>query len=109
MDCSLLRLDRKISIQELIKSPDGQGGKEQSWQEIFSTFANLKPMSANQVLFSANLQHRVTHKVYIRYRSGLNISQRIIYGDRIFQIRGIINIDERNRWLEISTEEGAAS
>lgn len=109
MACESYRLDRKISIQRLVKTSDGQGGQSQEWQEVFSTLAELKPMSASQVLFSANLQHRVTHKIYIRYRQGIEISQRIVYGERIFQIKGIINIDERNRWLEITTEEGAAS
>jgi SPP1 family predicted phage head-tail adaptor len=101
--------NRKISIEKLVIESDGQGGKSQEWEEVFSTVAEIKPLSANQVLFASNLQHRVTHKIYIRYRKGLAISQRIIYDSRIFQIKGIINIDEANRWLEILTEEGAAS
>jgi SPP1 family predicted phage head-tail adaptor len=43
--------------------------------------------------------------IVIRYRAGITENMRIGYGGRVFQIVGMIDVDERHQWLEIDVEE----
>lgn len=43
--------------------------------------------------------------IVIRYRAGLTQDMRIQYGARIFQVVGMIDVEERHQWLEIDAEE----
>jgi SPP1 family predicted phage head-tail adaptor len=52
------------------------------------------------------LQERVSHKITIRFRSGITAKMRIKFGTRMFNIRSVINIEERSRWIEIMADEG---
>jgi SPP1 family predicted phage head-tail adaptor len=57
------------------------------------------------------VQAEITHKVTARYRSEFANPQtvaamRMIYNGRIFNISGVLNIDERNRVVVFSVSEG---
>lgn len=56
-------------------------------------------MQANQLGASE------THKVTIRYRSGVTTQMRVAFGSRTLNINGIINRDERNVELTLMCEE----
>lgn len=55
------------------------------------------------------IEANVTHRIFIRYRSDILTSDRINYNGRLMQIRALINIEERNRWIEIYADEGQAT
>jgi len=54
------------------------------------------------------LQEKVTHEVTIRYMTNIDTNSRITVGTRKFNIKGIINVDERDRFLKLLCEEGIA-
>ena len=51
------------------------------------------------------INERATHIITLRYFSDLKNDNRIKYNDRIFNIKGIINVLEENRILEVEVEE----
>lgn len=102
-------LRHRIAIQKRTQSPDGLGGFSESWITFASTWAKISPTSARERFFSEKLEHNITHKITIRYRSGISPDMRIQFGTRIFKINGIINPEERNIWLDLLCEEGAGS
>lgn len=103
-------LRHRVTIQQLSETRDSQGGfNDPSWSTRATVWAKITPVSTSQEFFSERLEHRITHKIFIRYRSDLNIKDRISYGSRIFQVQGFKDPDERKRFLEISAEEGSAS
>jgi SPP1 family predicted phage head-tail adaptor len=54
------------------------------------------------------LQEKVTHEVTIRYMTNIDTNSRITFGTRQFAVNGIINVDERDRFLTLLCEEGIA-
>ena len=107
MRAGLLR--HTVSIQEQTDTADGMGGFTTSWADIsgMSTIpAAIWPLSAKENLDSAKLELQITHKIRIRYRSGITSKNRIKFGTRIFNIISLTNFDERDINLDmLATEE----
>lgn len=98
-----------ITIEQPTRTTDNQGGATIAWSTFSQVWARIEPLSASQVLFSQSLQHRITHRVTIRELSGVTTAMRITYGSRTFQIHGIRDLEEKNRFVEIAAEEGAGA
>jgi len=97
-------LNKRITVQELIKTPDGGGGFSQVWQSVASNpniYAMVKPVSSSEQLSFHKLENNITHRIIIRYRADLNTAMRIINGTAVYDIKSIINIEGRNEYLEI--------
>jgi SPP1 family predicted phage head-tail adaptor len=102
-------LDKKISIQRESRTPDGAGGYLLSWVDFASARAYIKPLSGREAVQAERIQASVTHRFAMRYKAGILPSDRIVYAGRVFNIRAVINVEERNRWLEIVADEGVAT
>ena len=112
MGCSQVEIGEmrnRIIIQSQTRTADSMGGFTVAWAEFKTVWAKVEPMSASQVFWARHLEHRVTHRITMRYLAGVTSDMRISFGSRIFHIKGIRNIEERNRFMELVAEEGAAS
>lgn len=99
-----------VDFQSQGKTSDGQGGNVLAWQ----TFAPgvrgfLKPLSGRERLQAGRLEANVTHLFYTRYRADIKAEHSLLYGTRRMQVRTVINVEEANKWLEISLEEGVTT
>jgi len=72
---------------------------------VASVWGSIEPLSGNELLRAQQTQAEVTHRVRIRYRTGITPKLRIAYADRYFNILSVINRGERNRELEIMCKE----
>lgn len=98
-------LRQRVIFQSAIKLDDGYGGKQVVWQDAFSAWALIEPLSAHEKFEAMSVQSGVTHRVYIRYRPDVSTEMRIQYGDRLFEIEGIFDIGEQKRFLELLCSE----
>jgi SPP1 family predicted phage head-tail adaptor len=98
------KLNKRITIQEQNRTPDGGGGFSVVWQSIAanpSVYASVVPLSGGEVLSMRQLENTVTHRVMIRYRSDITTAMRILNGTEVYDIKSIINIGGRNEYIEI--------
>ena len=98
-------LRHTIAIQEKTQTDDGMSGFTESWSDVSgmgSIPAAVWPLKSIEHLDAMKLEHQVTHRIRIRYRSGIDTSMRIYWSDKskTFNIISIINPDERNIMLE---------
>ena len=98
----------RVQLQRRIKVPDGGGGYTHVWETFAVVWAYIKPLSGNESLVAMQLEASVTHDVIMRHRPDLAPEDRVVYKTRAFHIRSVINIEERNRWLQLRCEEGVA-
>lgn len=98
-------LKHRIVIQSETKTPDGIGGSTLTWADKMEAWAAIWPLSAKESLDAMKLELVVTHKIRIRYRSGITAKNRIKFGSRIFNIVSLINLDERGRTLDMLATE----
>lgn len=99
------RLQHRVTLQQVSQSSDGQGGFTESWSSVATLFAEIKPQKSYERFQAAQMQTPTTHKITIRYRAGITTKHRLIFGTRVFEIKGIINPDEANRILELTALE----
>ena len=100
------KLRTPIVIQEYADSPDGMGGVVKTWVPVLTVRSMWTHGSMYERLQAMKLNAGVLHRVYIRYSSVPTAKHRIFYKGQAYQIRGVVDIEERGRWLELSVEEG---
>ena len=99
----------KVDLQAPTRTSDGAGGYTEAFNTIAQIFADIRPQNAIESYRQGQLQEKVTHKIYIRYRSDIQTNYKIVYESRSFMIKGIKNMNERDRFLELHCEEGVAA
>lgn len=104
------RLRHRISLQTAHDVHDDAGGVTRSWEEVGMLWAEILPVSSGrgERVFAEQLTAGITHRITIRYRSGVTAAQRIVYQGRSFNIRSVVNVGEAGVILEIQAEEGVA-
>ncbi|WP_078382337.1 phage head closure protein [Sutcliffiella halmapala] len=96
------KLNKRITIKENNQIRNRGGGFKPSEEEvILSTWANINTLSGREFWQAQQMEAEVSHKVTIRFRSGIKRSQMVFYQERKFEIQYVFNRDEGNRFLEL--------
>lgn len=103
------RLKHRLSLEQEVLSSDGVGGYTKSWEVLAELWAEIRPLGGLEAFFTGRLNAKATHKIRLRYRSGVTTAMRLVFGERVFNIRSVHNIDEKNDMLELLAEEGVAT
>lgn len=104
-------LRKRVDLQQRSTAQDDYGQQLTSWNTLFSTWANIEPVSGAQLDRARSIYNETSHKVHLRWRPQLNDvrkvgSYRIFYAGRIFDVGASLNLDERNRMVELLCSEG---
>lgn len=71
------RLRHRLTFQDKTVSRDGYGAEDITWTDSFTVWGSVEPLMAREYLDQRQQQAEVTHRVRIRYRSGVKPSMRI--------------------------------
>ena len=105
VDVLVDRLNKIIEIQEKNKTKDTYGGFTEQWVKLLNCWAEIKPLTVNNIFEANKINEKITYIITIRFNSKIKSNQRIKYKDRIFNIKNIINFMEENKIMEITAEE----
>ncbi len=103
------KLRHWITFERNLGEEDDGGGQAIDWQPVAKVRAWVKPISGNEIYRSGRLESNTTHRIYIRYRSGILPGDRINFEGRYMQVKAMLDLEELNRWHEIKAEEGVAT
>lgn len=108
------RLRHLLTLQQEVKVADGAGGYTRSWQNIADIWAEISQLSSRVIygeekLFAGHIQASVSHKITIRYRNGLSTAMRLLFENRVFNIRAVSFAKENDELVELLVEEGVAT
>ena len=98
-------LKHRVRLEAPVRSGDGGGGGSLAWVQVAEFWAAVTPVSGGEQLFSESLRAKVTHTIYCRYRTDVRVTQRIVLGPRIFEIRSVENKDDDKVFLKLRCEE----
>lgn len=106
-------LDKVISIQKQVDVSDNMGGFTQTWVDLVTgtatdtdIWAAIWPASAKEQIMSEKEVGTITHKIRIRYRTGVTSDMRVKYGSSYFGILAPpINTNMANRRLDLICKE----
>ena len=102
-------LREPLTIQRQVSVSDGMGGQAIQWITLATIRAHVAPLSGREVVQAMQLQASITHRIYMRYRADLTPADRIVMRGQPLQVRAIINVEMRNRWLELACDQGVAT
>jgi SPP1 family predicted phage head-tail adaptor len=104
------QLRHLVTVQSRSTTPDTYGEPAQTWSSLYADQpASIEPLSGRELLNAQAIQSDVTHRLRMRYVSGVETKHRILFGSRVFDIRAVRNVDERGIELEILCTEGASA
>lgn len=98
-------LRHRITIQENRPVKDAEGIVQDSWVDLITAWAAIKPLSGRELLAAQAVQSETTGTVQIRYQAGIKPSQRVIFGSRVLEILAVLNKEEKNHELGLLTKE----
>jgi SPP1 family predicted phage head-tail adaptor len=101
------KLRHKITIEYKANVPDGAGGWTEDWVAFASNVAaSVEPISGKEYFEAQQTQSEVTHKIRIRFKSGITSAMRVNFKGRIFAMTSPpINWEERNRDMMLMCSE----
>jgi SPP1 family predicted phage head-tail adaptor len=100
----LNRLTERLTLEEPVRTPDGGGGADLSWETVAELWAHVRPITGDERLRHDQLAGRLTHRVTIRRRAGVVPAMRFTQGPRIYEIVAVLDT-ARRAWLDCLCEE----
>ena len=97
----------RLCLQKPIFTDDGAGGKNREWRTIDYLWARKRDSYGEEGDFAGQRQAIVKSKITIRFRNDISSAMRFLDGDRIFQIKAILDESGRKVFLTCLCEEMA--
>ena len=98
-------LRHRVQIQNKTVQTDELQQQSDVWLAYANVWASVRPVKGREYFAARQENAEVTAVVTMRYLSGITPDMRIVFGDRVFEIVSVINVDERNRVLELMCKE----
>jgi SPP1 family predicted phage head-tail adaptor len=98
-------LSHLVSLQRQGSGQSSTGQPNGTWTELAKEWAEIEPISGREYFNASGERAEVTHKVKIRAGRSYLPKDRVVYGSRVFNIRSVLNLEERGRWLQIMVTE----
>jgi len=108
-DITVGELTRKIALQRATKVKNNGGGYTYNWSTYATPYARIKPKTGVERVHAGQLEATNYHQVVIRFNDAVLPDDRILYKNKYYQIRSIINIDEADLWTEILAQSGVVT
>jgi SPP1 family predicted phage head-tail adaptor len=112
---SIGKMRQLLQIQRFTSTPDGGGGSTVVFSKVADVFAQILPKDAQESLFGDQMREVTSHVIMIRYRRDLSHADRLVQNhtrngelfSRTFAIKGIKNINNEFKYMQIAAQEGA--
>jgi len=102
-------LNCRVTLLREAKVPDEQGGYETIYTVRANVWAKLMTVTTKTIDEYEQITPELLHRIIIRYRSDVAVTDRIQYGSRIFeQIGPPINEEEKKAFLRLECREVVA-
>lgn len=96
------KLRKAITIQQHTNTSDEYGAQVLTWSSFGTDrWAQIEPLNGREYFAGQQFQSKVDTRFTIRYVSGITPKMRVFYNSMAYDIEAIINIDERNKTLQL--------
>lgn len=94
-----------------MRTPDGAGGFSVAWSTALTVWGYLRPERGRERLEAGRLESATMAVLRIRSSAAaraIDASYRAVVDGVHYQIRAIVNPDQRDEYIEMTLEEGVA-
>lgn len=102
------RLNKYVDILRQDGEDNRVGGRRSETLRLVrvaQVWASITNVSGSERFESNQLQAELTHRITIRYRKDITRQNKIRYGERMFNIRYIVDWQEKKRFLILHVAE----
>ena len=99
------QLRNYATIEQLKGTVSSSGEPLNDWSHVWSGRIAIYPVRSIERENLGKVEAKATHRIAMRWRAGIKPSMRIRFDGRAFDIISIVNVEERNRRLELQCME----
>jgi SPP1 family predicted phage head-tail adaptor len=99
------RLRHRVVIQDYTESQNTYGEATKNWTDYATVWAAVEPIKGREFWQSQQVNAEIDVKITMRYITGVKPKMRVVSDSRIFEIEAVINVEERNRELQLLAKE----
>lgn len=99
------KLRHRIAIQSATETQDAHGGPVRTWSTVATHWGSIEPLQMREIFTAQQVEAQLSHRITLRYYSGLTSAHRLLFGARVFNIHSVRDLDERNRTHEVLAME----
>ncbi len=98
------KLNRRVTVQRVSETQNTFGEVTETWTHLVSTWAQWLPLKGTEKFTARQFAPELSGEFRMRYRE-LTPKDRIVMDGRIFDVEGVIDVDDRRRELRCTVEE----
>ncbi|MEM7751417.1 MAG: phage head closure protein [Pseudomonadota bacterium] len=99
------RLRHRVTVQYPTRNEDDGGGATTAWVPLATVWAQIKARTGREIFQADSPTARGAFRVVIRYRSDVDPTMRLLWGDRVLEVLAVGDEDGTKRWLSCECEE----
>ncbi len=99
------RLRHRLSLQSPTFTNTSVGTITTTWGTAATIWGSVEPLRGREFYDSALINSDITSRIVVRYTSDIEPNYKIVFGTRTFLIVSIIDIDERNKEMDLMVTE----
>lgn len=98
-------LRQRVTLRTNAQTPDGGGGYTETHTDITGIPAEIEPLEGHEQMIAMQTGMQRPHRITLRYRAEMTGAQTLVYGTRTFDIKSIVDPEERHASLVILADE----
>lgn len=95
------KLRHLVKVQEPMPTANEFGEPEIAWVDFATVWAAIEPLRGRERWAAQQINAEVSHRIRMRFLAGVLATFRVLFGVRAFDIQAVLNIEERNRELQL--------
>jgi SPP1 family predicted phage head-tail adaptor len=99
------RLRQRVTIQQKSVTRNSYEEEIVTWTDVAEVWAEVAPLVGREYLEARQTQADVSHKVRMRYRSGILEEMRVYFESRALEVVSVINVRELGKELVLMCRE----
>lgn len=99
------RLRHRVTIQEKSVTRDDYGAETITWTDVATVWASVEPLRGDEFLAMDRRGADVTTRIVMRYYDGVAPEMRVSWGSHTYDVRSVIDVEERHRELQLMCRE----
>ena len=99
------KLRHRLTVQTVTGAQDRYGEPSDTWADTRVVWAQVTPLTGDELIVARQVTPEVTHDIRMRYGVTVTPANRLLWGTRVFGILAVLNIEERNRELQLLCKE----
>ncbi len=99
------RLRHKVVIQKTTEDRTDSGETTNTWSTHATVWASIEPLNGREYFQAQQETAVVNTRIRIRHVDGIVPKMRVLHGARVFDIKAVIDVNERGREIVLMCEE----